>query len=447
MRTRTALLSAIVLAAAALVPVWNSHPSAATAATAPAATAPAATASAATRTPIRHVVVIVQENHSFDSYFAAYCAQTHTCNMAPVTNPYAPVQPVPLTDASTAAYDPNHFADCERVEINGGRMDGYITPHAAQTQSTGYPCGSPANFTQAGTGPTSPVATYQQWAGSRASLADNYFQSSVGASSQNDMYLWMARFVFKDNTAEPNAVGSQCPTARTTTSFSTPNLGGALDAGHVSWAWYAEGYAAMKTANAAGSCALAPADCPSHIPNYPCVFDPSDLPPEYVTGQKDNPTHIRDYTQLAADVSAHALPAVSFVKGIGYHSEHPGYGDNVSAGVQFVGQTVAEITSHVPDALVLVTWDESGGYFDHVAPPTGTSANAVDGQAYGPRVPLLALGYGAAGGTVSHAQLEHSSIVKFIEWNFLGSTGQLHARDAVVRNLGSLLSPKLHVPS
>ena len=442
MRARGQVLASVVLAAAMVVPGLVAQPPAATAATGPtAATAPT------TRTPIRHVVVIVQENHSFDAYFAAYCAQTHTCNTAPVTNPYAPLQPVPLTDASTAAYDPNHFADCEQVEINGGRMDGYITPHPAQTQSTGYPCGAPANFTQAGTGTTSPVATYQQWSGSRAALADDFFQPSVGASSQNDMYLWMARYVFKDNTAEPAAVGSQCPTPRATTSYTTPNLGHVLDTGHVSWAWYAEGYSAMKTANAGGTCALPPTDCPSHVPNYPCVFDPSDIPAEYVPGQADNPTHIRDYTKLTADITAHALPAVSFVKGIGYHSEHPGYGDTVSAGVRFVTKTVNEITSHVPDALVLLTWDESGGYFDHVAPPTGTAATAVDGQAYGPRVPLLAIGYGAARGTVSHTQLEHSSIVKFIEWNFLGSTGQLHARDAVVHNLGSLLKPALHVPS
>ncbi len=179
----------------------------------------------------------------------------------------------------------------------------------------------------------------------------------------------------------------------------------------------------------------------------PVRVRPERHPAEYVPGQSDEPTHIRDYTHLASDINANALPAVSFVKGLGYHSEHPGLGDTLSSGVQFVTQTVNEITSHVPDALVLLTWDESDGYFDHVAPPVGTGASAVDGQAYGPRVPLLALGFGAAGGIVSHTQLEHSSIVKFIEWNFLGATGQLHARDNAVHNLGSLLSPKLHVPS
>ena len=402
---------------------------------------------APTHHPIRHLVVIVQENHSFDSYFAAYCAQSHTCNTAPTANPNAPLQPVPLTDASTAAYDPNHFQDCEKVEIHGGRMDGYTTPHPAQTQSTGYPCGDPANFTQAAANPASPVALYQSWASTRASLADHYFQPVVGASSSNDMYLWTSRFVFKDNTAEPAAVGSQCPTARATTSFNQPNIGSLLSSHNVSWAWYAQGYQGMRRAVNAGGCPPPPADCPAHVPNYPCVFDPSDIPAEYFRGQADQPAHIRDYNQLAVDVSAKTLPAVSFIKGLGYHSEHPGYGDTVSQGVAFVQRTVNEITRNVPDALVLVTWDESGGYFDHVAPPTGTAAAQVDGQPYGPRVPLLALGAGAQGGSVSHVQLEHSSIVKFIEWNWLGATGQLGARDAVVHNLGSLLAPALHVPS
>ena len=80
------------------------------------------------------------------------------------------------------------------------------------------------------------------------------------------------------------------------------------------------------------------------------------------------------------------------------------------------------------------------------APPPPTSS--VDGQPYGARVPLLALGPFARKGSVSHVTLEHSSIVKFIEWNWLGhKTGQLGTRDRHVNNLGSMLDPKLRVPS
>jgi phospholipase C len=94
--------------------------------------------------------------------------------------------------------------------------------------------------------------------------------------------------------------------------------------------------------------------------------------------------------------------------------------------------------------LILLTWDESGGFYDHVRPP---ATSAVDHQPYGPRIPLLAIGPFARSGSVSHQVMEHSSIVRFIEWNWLGATGQLHGRDRTVHNLGSLLAPGLHVPA
>src|SRR5205807_9615878 len=131
--------------------------------------------------------------------------------------------------------------------------------------------------------------------------------------------------------------------------------------------------------------------------------------------------------------------------GLSFHSEHPGYDTTISSGVDFVSQTVAEIeqSKYAGNTLVLVTWDESGGYFDHVAPPPPSKA---DGMPYGPRVPLIAIGPLARKGTVSHVTMEHSSIVKFIEWNWLGQTGLLKARDGEVNNLGSLLDSVLNVP-
>ena len=90
-------------------------------------------------------------------------------------------------------------------------------------------------------------------------------------------------------------------------------------------------------------------------------------------------------------------------------------------------------------SLVLVVYDESGGYFDHVSPPADST---VDGKPYGPRTPTFALGRFARRNTVSHVPMEHASVVRFIEWNWLGGrTGQLQTRDAVVNNIGSLLDP------
>jgi phospholipase C len=115
--------------------------------------------------------------------------------------------------------------------------------------------------------------------------------------------------------------------------------------------------------------------------------------------------------------------------------------------VAFVRSTIDAIehSKAAKHTLVLLTYDESGGYYDHVRTPP---ASTVDQQAYGPRLPTIAVGPFARSGAVSHTQLEHASIVKFIEWNWLaGKTGQLDGRDATAHNLGSLLDPALHVPA
>lgn len=423
------------------------------AASAAALTMPAvarAASAPSTRTAIKHVVVIVQENHSFDSYFANDCRSRvdakhrPVCDGGPSTYPGTTTAPVVLDDMSNAAYDPNHTQSCQTAEINGGKMDGYL----AAPPSEGV-CGAPDNFSYAGAGASSPVAYYQHLA-AKGALADHYFQPVTGQSSSNDMYLWTTRFVFKDNLVEPNAIGQQCSTNTNVQQYddsagANKNIGKTLSDAGVSWAWYAEGYSAMQ--GAGSSCPPAPAGCGIPLMTYPCVFDPSDIPAEYYASSADNAANMRDYSQLATDIASGALPGVVFVKALGFNSEHPGAGTKLSSGVAFVQQTVNAIqrSKLAKDTLVLVTWDESGGYYDHVAPPP---ASAVDQQPYGPRVPLLAVGRFARRGAVSHQTLEHSSITKFVEWNWLkGKTGLLGGRDQIVHNLGSVLATNLKVPS
>jgi phospholipase C len=131
---------------------------------------------------------------------------------------------------------------------------------------------------------------------------------------------------------------------------------------------------------------------------------------------------------------------VVFVRGPGWRSEHPGLLDTISDGISFVGETLGLITKsdYAPDTLILLTWDEGGGFYDHVAPPPPGS----DGQPYGTRVPMLAIGPMARRNFVSHVTMEHSSVLRLIEWNWLGrKTGQLDGRDRDVANMGSLLDP------
>jgi phospholipase C len=388
---------------------------------------------------INHLVVVVQENHTFDNWFAQYCTAASgsapTCTAGPGCCEAGPdhepggAAPMVLDDTANGARDPDHSMACELAETNGGKVDRYVAGVAN--------CSDPGNFAYA-----DPTLAQQYWdMAAGGALADRYFQPIAGQSASNDMFLFRGGFVFPDNQYEPDAIGKECGVVSRTMTFDGPTLGDLLDARGVSWAWYVEGYDDMVAARAKGSCPDPPDLCGSKLSIYPCVFDPIDLPIDYYANSKDNPQHLHDLTQYVKDIDADKLPQVIFIKGLGFRSEHPGQGTTLSLGVDLSQEATDAllVTDYGPDGLALVTWDEGGGFFDHVAPPAAARA---DGQPYGTRVPLIARGPFARVNSISHVTLEHSSIVKFIEWNWLGmQTGQLGARDAEVNNLGSLLDP------
>lgn len=402
------------------------------------ASAPAVTPDAgrAARSNIQHVIVISQENHSFDNYFGRYCTApagsnpTCTdgpacCEAAPATEPSG-ASPTTLDDAANGAYDPNHSANCENDEMNGGRMDRFVT---------GASCSDPRNWAIA---PSSLVAPYHAFAREGA-LADRYFQAESGSTSANDMHFAVARHVFTDNTVAPMAIAAACnslsPQMRYASQRTVADL--VLDAGFT-FANYIEGYA--EATAAAPGCAQAREDCPARMDTYPCTYDASDIPFQYYPRFTDDPTYMRDFAQLQRDLDGGTLPHVVFIKSLGYHTEHPGARTRISDGVAWVQAVVRAIRAsrYGARSLILLTYDEGGGYYDHVAPP---AASAVDTQPYGVRIPTIALGPFARRNTVSHVPMEHASIVRFIEWNYTGMTGQLGARDATANNLGSLLDP------
>ncbi len=391
-----------------------------------------------TRTRIRHVVIISQENHTFDNYFGRYCTapagSNPACNDGPACCEAAPdrepsgAAPVALDDALNAARDPDHSQPCEAAEINGGRMDRFVT---------GTPCSDRRNFAVASGAAGSVVAGYHAMAREGA-LADRYFQPIVGQTSANDMYFAVARKVFTDNEFQPYAIGQGCnPVTRTAQYVGERTVADLLlDAGYRA-GFYAEGYRRMRDA---AVCPLPPSDCAHRLPTYPCNYDPSDIPFNYYRQFTDNPAFLHDFEEFQRDLDAGRLPDVAWVKAVGYHTEHPGYGTRISVGVRWVEDCVRAIRAsrYADDTLILVTWDEGGGYFDHISPP---GVDPVDREAPGTRVPMIALGPFARRNHVSHVPMEHSSIVRFLEFNFLGATGQLRARDATANNLGSLLDP------
>jgi phospholipase C len=425
---------------------------------------------------IEHVVLIVMENKSFDSYFGNYCqaaagsnptctAGRTCCEAAPATTSDG-TAPTLLNDAANLARDPNHTEACEVQQIGNGTMNEFTSSSPIGGGICSSACSAAENFAVANdSDPGGNVAGYWQYADANA-LADRYFQPTVGSSSSNDMYLAIAHYQFLDDSLFPDSWGTDCDdptgldicgvdpptvsyTGRTTIADLLLQVGRTLGV-------YADGYGEVVAAHAAGeSCPPVPPECPWDIlhpeAQRSCLYDPSDYPFQYYAQFTDDQTIFKDYTQLAADITDEALPTLAFVKARTYHNEHPEW-STISDGVAFAQSTIETILAsptYSQNTLVLLVWDEGGGYYDHVPPPefwtpavpsvdTDDSGNAV---IHGTRVPMIAIGPFARKGTVSHVLMDHSSVVRFLEYNFLGPVGQLGYADAKVNNLGSLLDP------
>jgi phospholipase C len=437
---------------------------------------------------IEHVVLIVQENHTFDAYFGLYCQAPagsrpscttgrSCCEGAPTTEPHG-ASPGILDDASNFASDRDHDQVCELQELDGGAMDKFVSggTGASTCLGVGPSCSSALNWVLAsGQVATDPVAYYWTLA-DRSALGDRYFQPIAGGTASNDMYFAGAHYRFTDNAKMPDVLVGTRPSstqlcvdplgciATQRTTYTHETIAGLLLAGNRTFRVYADGYAEAFAAATSGTCAAAAAaaecpykDCVMHpAACFACLYDPSDIPFLYYQQFADvrapagvQPTpYVKDYTELGQDLLAGTLPSFAYVKARAFHNEHPNF-STIRDGVTFVQQTVNLILNspaYDNNTLILVTWDEGGGFFDHVAPPAAPP-QAVDADdqgrpvPYGTRVPLLAMGPFAQIGRVSHVTMEHSSIVKFLEYNFLTQVGQLQARDGWVNNIGSLLDP------
>ena len=236
-------------------------------------------------------------------------AARRCCEAAPAMDP-AGASPVVLDDTENAAYDPTHAQSCEVGEIDGGKMDQFVT---------GQPCSDRDNFASR---PRRVVQPYRDLAAQYA-IADRYFQPIAGQSSSNDMYLAVAKEVFIDNAFEPNATGAQCSFTTTTMTYTgQTTIADLLETAGKTVAWYGEGYAAMVAAGK--RLPHAPPTCGFQLPIYPCVYDPGDVPFLYYAQFATTPRSCATTPSSRRTSPQGTLPDVSYVKGLGYHSEHPG---------------------------------------------------------------------------------------------------------------------------
>ncbi|MDX6216518.1 MAG: hypothetical protein QOG99_2102 [Frankiales bacterium] len=235
--------------------------------------------------------------------------------------------------------------------------------------------------------------------------------------------------------------------------FYETNIGDELSAKGVAWNWYSGGWdnAAGNVGGAGWTNGSTPGTCtdPNHGSSavYPYCADalfqyhhqPLNFFQNYAPGAPGR-SHLQDEQQFLSAAKGGTLPAVSFVKPVGEENEHPGYASTDNGESHLVDLLKAvQSGPDAKDTLVVVTYDEFGGQWDHVAPPGQGNSNGPS-DAYGPgtRIPALILGGPVRHSTVDSTSYDTTSILATIER--LWDVAPLGTRDAAVNDLRSAVA-------
>jgi acid phosphatase len=213
-----------------------------------------------------------------------------------------------------------------------------------------------------------------------------------------------------------------------------PTIGDQLDGAGVSWAWYAGAWAAT-TAAAISDRAFPSSSLPGMGPNFQYHHQPFNYYARFdpQVADADRTAHLRDYTDLLDAIDAGTLPDVVFYKPEGDLNQHSGYA-SIDAGDQHVAALVARLQASPQYAhmLIVITYDENGGWWDHVAPPAG------DRLGPGTRVPAIVVSPFAKRGVVDHTPYDTGSIQRFLNRRFgLVPLPGITARDAALAAHGA----------
>src|SRR5512142_3243051 len=350
----------------------------------------------AARTPIQHFIVLMQQNHTFDNYFGTYPGAdgipANTCVPSNLPEDRTRTCVKPFHIENYPVIDMPHNSNVFDADYNGGKMDGFVRSIRTYNLDGSL---AMAYYDDRDIG-------YYWRLANQYVLFDHYFSSAKAGSVPNRMF-WVA--------GAPGTTTNNIPSQ----GFGDlPTIFDRLQAQGISWKFYVANYNPNL--------------------NYRSLAHLTYLPPQVqwvpllsFARFIDDPqlsSHIVDLSEYYRDLHNGTLPAVSFVTLQGGISEHPA--TDIRQGVRVVKsmiQSLMESDSWWSSAFLL-TYDEGGSWYDHVAPPQVDS--------YGFRVPAMLISPYARQGYVDHTQLDHTSSLKFIEENW--GVAPLAPRDAAAES-------------
>jgi phospholipase C len=416
---------------------------------------------------INHIITIYLENRSFDQLYGLFPGADGIANagaaatqvdrdgkpydrLPPALNtnfkppqvdtrfpadlPNKPYRAEPYVALSQVTGDAWHRYYQEQLQIDGGKMDKFVAWSDAGALVMSYFDGSPA-----------PLWSYAK----DYVLMDHFHHAGFGGSFFNHFMLVCAcapRFdgapadlvaelddkgmLVKDGSVTPDgyAVNTLLPLhgplpgkidpSRLLPVQTTPTIGDRLDEKGIDWAWYSGGWDAA----AAGK--------PG--PLFQFHHQPFAYFEHYALGSPGAKAHLKDEVDFVDGIERGSLPQVVFFKPSGEDNEHPGYA-SVLAG-EYHTALLVRLIERSPlwkDSVIIITYDENGGLWDHVAPP------AIDRWGPGTRVPTLVISPFVKRGFVDHTVYDTTAILKLIETRF--GLAPLGTRDAASADMTAAL--------
>jgi phospholipase C len=370
--------------------------------------------------PISHIVIVMQENHVYDTYFGSYCQTIGAyCNVNGTGIPAGtcvPLNPANLSQGCQAPYlaplsaltAPNdliHDWPAAHTAYDNGSMDGFYQAESKQLSTFLYYNGAE-------------IPTYWDLA-EQYGLGDNFFASALSYSTPNHWYLVAGTAPPEgiNQTLHRNAAGSTVLTddeqSYLNEANATPTIANLLANSSVSWKYYDY---PLSTYNQAIN------DAPGAGTQHSAFDFWNPLAAIASSYNASTKPHFVASSQFFTDAAAGALPNVSWVLPTFNNSDHPP--SNINNGESWVSRIVNAVESS-PDwnsTAVFVTWDDYGGYYDHVPPPP------LDAIGVSFRAPLLVISPYAREGYISHHFTYFESLLHLIEWRF--HLRSLTARDA-----------------